>query len=79
MKLKDIEYLTLRFVRKYLFSHKILSLTESLNPYYASAIGEKDPKEIVDKYIKYLVASADLDFGRSIIIFVSLKNRGENE
>ncbi len=53
MYLSDIEYLALRFIRKFFFTTQLLIKIGKLIPYYKTNIGFAEPEKIATEYIKY--------------------------
>ena len=53
MIFNDIEYFTLRLIRKYLFSYEFLTKYGKFVPYYKITSGQFSPKLIIDRYLKY--------------------------
>jgi len=50
---RDIEYLILRIIRKYLFSTNILYKYGKFIPYYRTTAGQFSPTPVIEKYLKY--------------------------
>lgn len=67
MKLSDIEYFTLRLIRKYFFTTQVLVKIGKIIPYYKVNIGFSEPEKIANEYIKYsLSKNIDLN-GKTIL------------
>ena len=55
--LQRYEYVTLRLIRRFVFTERLANRLAGWLPYYAPSVGENDPARIVADYVRALAAA----------------------